>query len=373
MQFIIEKDIFLKGLARIQGIVEKRNSIPILSNVLIDANINGIFLTATDLEVGMKAFYPATVNKNGKITVSAKKLYEIIKELPDKEILFSAKDNCWIEIKCGKAVFNVVGLAADEFPYFPDPENDKFICLKSSIIKEMIDKTYFSIATDETKYNLNGIYFKSEKCNDHDNTLSLIATDGHRLSMIKKIIDNNQIKELEKGVIFPKKGIFELKKITDEGEADIFIGFMDNNAVIKKDKTFVIMRLVDGEFPDYKRVVPQNNEFIITINKNNFYHSLKRMSIFSNEKSKGIKIILKNNFLELSSSNPEFGDAREELEVNYNGPDITIGYNARYIMDVLQSQDSEKIELCIKDNLSPGLIKAFNDDDYLAVIMPMRL
>ncbi|MGD9640256.1 MULTISPECIES: DNA polymerase III subunit beta [Pseudomonadati] len=373
MEFSIEKEIFFKGLSRVQGIVEKRNTIPILSNVLIESNAEGIFITATDLEVGMKAFYPAKILKSGKITISAKKLYEITKELPDKEIFFKAKENSWVELKCGKSIFNIVGLAADEFPYFPEPENDRFITINSNVIKEMIDKTYFSISTDETKYNLNGIFFKSEDLNDNEKTLSLIATDGHRLSMIKKPLINHQIRELEKGVIFPKKGIYELKKITEDGEADIQLGFMDNNAVIKKDSTFIIMRLVDGEFPDYKRVVPQNNDLVITINKDLFYHSLKRISILSNEKSKGIKITIKENLLELSSSNQEFGEAREELDIEYQGPEITIGYNARYIMDVLQNQDSDKIQIYIKDHLSPGLIKSFDDNDYLAVIMPMRL
>jgi len=372
MHFTVEKENFLKALSRVQGIVEKRNTIPILANVLIEADEKGISITATDLEVGMKAFYPAKVDKIGKITVSAKKLYEITKELPEKEISFKAKENCWVEIKCGKAIFNIVGLSADEFPYFPYPEKDNFLTIKSNIIKEMIDKTYFSISTDETKYNLNGIYFKYEKIGE-ESKLILIATDGHRLSMISKKIDLSNDNELNKGIIFPRKGIYELKKMSDEDESDIKIGFMDNNAVIKKDKTIVIMRLVDGEFPDYNRVIPKQNEYIAQIDRNDFLHSLRRMSILSNEKSKGIKISIKNNYLEISSSNPEFGDAREELEINYSGPDLSIGYNARYIMDVLQNQDSEKIELHIKDNLSPGILKAVDDSDYLAVIMPMRL
>ncbi|MDY0270249.1 DNA polymerase III subunit beta [Trichloromonas sp.] len=373
MEFTIEKEVFYKGLSKIQGIVEKKNTIPILSNVLIETNLNGIYLTATDLEVGIKAFYPANIKKNGKITISAKKLYEITKELPDKNVTFKVKENSWIEIKCDKSIFKIVGLAADEFPYFPEPENDQFINIKSSLIKEMIDKTYFSISTDETKYNLNGIFFKSEDTDKGEKLLSLIATDGHRLSMIKKNIQNNQIKELDKGVIFPKKGIYELKKIAEDGESDLKIGFMDNNAVIKKENIFIIMRLVDGEFPDYKRVVPLNNNLIVTINRNSLFHSLKRISILSNEKSKGIKINLKENLMEISSSNSDYGEAHEEVDIDYNGPELTIGYNARYIIDVLQTQESEKIQINIKDNLSPGLIKCFDDDDYLAVIMPMRL
>ncbi len=372
MHFTIEKEFFLKGLSRIQGIVEKRNTIPVLSNVLIEADEEGINLTATDLEVGMRASYPATVKTPGRVTVSAKKIFEITKELPEKEISFTAKENCWIEIKCGKALFNIVGLSAEEFPFFPYPEKENFISMDALLLKEMVEKTSFSISTDETKYNLNGIYFKAEKT-EAVSTLSLVATDGHRLSMITRDIPPGTVSELEKGVIFPRKGILELKKIADEGAGSILLGFMDNNAIIKKDKTVVVMRLVDGEFPDYNRVIPQNNEFTASIPRDGFLHALRRMSILSSEKSRGVKLNLNEALLEISSSNPEFGDSREELEIDYNGPELSIGYNARYIMDVLQNQDAEKMNLLVKDNLSPGLLKPCDDDQYLAVIMPMRL
>jgi DNA polymerase-3 subunit beta len=243
MHFTIEKEVFLKGLARIQGIVEKRNTIPILSNVLIEGRDNEIYLTATDLEVGMRASYPASIVTPGKVTVSARKIHEIIKELPEKEISFIAKENCWIEIRCGKALFNIVGLSSEEFPYFPQPDKEQFFSINSSLLKEMIDKTAFSISTDESKYNLNGIYFRSVE-DEGKQMLRLVATDGHRLSMIQKEMDASHVEELLKGVIFPRKGIIELKKIAEEGESDIQLGFMDNNAVVKKDRTVVVMRLV---------------------------------------------------------------------------------------------------------------------------------
>lgn len=369
MQFTIEKDVFLKGLSRIQGIVERKNTIPILANVLIESDDNGVYLTATDLEVGMKAFYPALTKNKGKITVSAKKLYEIIKELPEKEILFTTKENCWIEIRCDKSLFNIVGLSSEEFPYFPYPQQENFIKIKSNLLREMIDKTYFSISNDETKYNLNGIYFKFSS----PDMLSLIATDGHRLSMITRKIAFIDESYQDKGVIFPKKGIYELKKISEEDDSEIYLGFMDNNAFVKKEKTIIVMRLVDGDFPDYTRVIPKNNDKVVILNRNNFFYSLRRMSILSNEKSKGVKISLKQNLVEISSSNPDFGDSQEEIEVSYTGPELSIGYNSKYIMDVLQNQDIDNIELHVKDNLSPGLLKPANDDNYLAVIMPMRL
>jgi len=372
MQFTIEKEVFLKGLGRVQGIVEKRNTIPILSNVLIEGSDGEIHLTATDLEVGMRATYPASIKVPGKVTVSAKKIYEIIKELPEKEISFTSKENCWIEIRCGKAIFNIVGLSADEFPYFPKPKEENFISISGSLLKEMVDKTFFSISTDESKYNLNGIYFKTTEEGDR-NLLKMVATDGHRLAMIQKEITSTNIEELKKGVIFPRKGIFELKKIADEGDGNISLSFMDNNAVIKKEQTVVVMRLVDGEFPDYNRVIPKNNDLTAIVSQNSFLHALRRMSILSSEKSRGVKVLLKNGSMEVSSSNPELGDAREDIEINYEGPEVSIGFNARYLLDILQAQGGEKVLLQIKDNLSPGLLRSAGDDDFLAVVMPMRL
>ena len=207
MNFTIEKEVFLKGLARVQGIVEKRNTIPVLSNVLLEGTDGELCLTATDLEVGMQSTYPAKISKPGKITVSAKKLYEIIKELPDNEISFNAKDNCWIEVQCGKALFNIVGLSADEFPNFPKPDKTNFIALDSTLCKEMIEKTFFAVSQDESKYNLNGIFCQIQ---EETNQLRLVATDGHRLSMIDKTIDKTEIEQRNRGVILPSKGILEL-------------------------------------------------------------------------------------------------------------------------------------------------------------------
>lgn len=370
MNFTIEKEVFLKGLARVQGIVEKRNTIPVLSNVLLEGADGELCLTATDLEVGMQSTYPANIRKPGKITVSAKKLYEIIKELPDNEVSFNAKDNCWIEVECGKAHFNIVGLSADEFPNFPKPDKADFISLESNLCKEMIEKTFFAVSQDESKYNLNGIFCQVQKETDQ---LRLVATDGHRLSMIDKTIDKTESSELTKGIILPRKGILELKKLAEEGQGPLQLGFMENNAVVSKDKTVVIMRLVDGEFPDYSRVIPKSNEQQATISVDPFLHALRRMIILSSEKSRGVKMNLKNNLLEVSSSNPELGDAREELDIEYSGPELSVGFNARYMLDILQVQDQDQICLILKDNLSPGLIKPVEEDGYLAVIMPMRL
>ncbi len=372
MKFTIEKQVFLRGLAKVQGIVERKNTIPVLANVLIETVDDEICLTATDLEVGMKAYYPARIETPGKITVSAKKLFEIIRELPEGEIAFRAKENCWIEIRCGKALFNLVGLSPEEFPYFPGNNQAQSISLPSETLARMIEKTAFAMSSDETKYNLNGIFFRCRE-EDGQQHLLLVATDGHRLSKIKRQIPANDFAELDKGVIFPRKGIFELKKMAEEGEGEILLGFLENSAVISKGKTTVVMRLVDGEFPDYERVIPKANELVADIPAELFLHALRRMSTLSSEKTKGVKVSLKPGLMEISSSNPELGDAREEMEIDYQGQEVSIGFNARYLLDILQIMDEEKIQVHLKDNLSPGLVTPSADKNYLAVIMPMRL
>jgi DNA polymerase-3 subunit beta len=372
MNIIIDKDIFLKALARIQSIVEKRNTIPILANVLLEGHDDELHVTATDLEVGMRASYPAKVSKPGRVTVSAKKLYEIIKELPDREVAFQAKENNWIEVRCGKAQFNIVGLAADEFPVFPQVQRDNGIVLSSSLCKELIEKTSFAMSQDESKYNLNGIHMRAYE-NQGQAMLRLVATDGHRLSMIEKNIGGNIPEELKRGLILPRKGVAELKRLAEEGDNDLIFGFQDNNAVALKGQTIIVIRLVDGEFPDYERVIPKSNDREALISVDQFLHALRRMLILSSEKSRGVKMQIKPGLLEVSSSNPELGDAREEMDIEYQGTEMTVGFNARYLLDILQVQDDMRVRMVFKDQLSPSLLCPEKSDGFLAVVMPMRL
>ncbi len=368
MQFTIKKDIFLKGLTKVQGIVEKKHTIPILANVLIEAKKSEIILTATDLEVGLKSKYKSEVEIEGKVTVSAKKLFEIIKELPDKEIKFNSKNNFWVEIKCGKSIFNLVGLSPEEFPKFPDI-NFSDSSLNKDILSEMIESTIFSVSNDETKFNLTGIYIRSE----NDKNISFVSTDGHRLSLIRRQINDILEDKFNEGFILPKKGIIELKKLLENIDERINIGISENNFSINNEDTTLIMRMVDGDFPDYKRVIPEKGNNSAIINKDLFLHALKRISVLSSEKSKGIKINLNKDLLTLTSSNPDLGDAKEEIDIIYNGDNISIGFNAKYIIDILQVIKSENINFNLKDNISPGRISPEEDEDYISVIMPMRL
>lgn len=373
MEFKIDKETFSRALQKIQGIVEKRNTMPILSNVLIEAHADRIELTATDLEVGMKSSYETTVTREGRITVSAKKLHEIVKELPEEVISFATKENDWVEIRCGKAQFSIVGLSPEEFPYFPKVNEESLIRIEGALLADMIEKTAYAICFDETKYNLNGTFVKATVEDDRP-ILRMVATDGHRLSIAEKEFHGAVGPEMAKGVIFPKKGIFELKKICEEATTqELALGFMDNSAVIKKGNTVVVMRLVDGEFPDYTRVVPVANDKIVTVARDPFLHSLRRMSILSSEKFKGIRMEINGAQMVISSSNPELGEASEELEASYSGPPLSIRFNAKYLLDVLAVLSESEVALVLRDELSPAIVKPAAVDGFTAVIMPMRL
>ena len=368
MQFFINKDTFLDGMMKVQGIIEKKHTIPILANVLIEAKNNEIIITATDLEVGLRSKYKAKVIDEGKITVSAKKLFEIIKELPDKEINFNSKSNFWVEIKCHKSIFNLVGLSPDEFPKFPDVQLGNSSISKTNL-SEMIEKTLFSVSSDETKFNLTGIFIKSNNANK----FVFVSTDGHRLSLIQRTIEKKLDEKYSEGFILPKKGIIEIKKLLETMDENVVMGISDNNFSISNEKITLIMRMVDRDFPDYNRVIPDKGKNSAIIDKNLFLHALKRISILSSEKSKGVKINLKKDSLILTSSNPDVGDAKEEIDIVYSGDDITIGFNAKYIIEILQVIKNENIIFNLKDNISPGRINPEGDEDHISVIMPMRL
>lgn len=372
MNFRIDKDSFLRALQKVQGIVEKRTTMPILSNVLIEASGDTITVVATDLEVGIKSIYPANVENDGRITVSAKKMYEIVKELPNQEINFVTKDNDWVEITCGKVKFNIVGLSPDEFPNVASIKEDKLLELDAALLKRMIEKTSYAICNDETKYNLNGIFTRVEQI-EGKQVLKMVATDGHRLSIASGEFVGVASPELLKGVILPKKGIFEIKKITEEVDGTIKFGFVDNSAVVKKGDSTLAMRLVDGEFPDYTRVIPAANDKLVKTAREELIHAVRRMAILSSEKFKGIMLEIDNKKIKISSSNPELGDAMEELDLTYSGEPFSVRFNARYLLDVLTVSESDQVEMKFRDELSPSIITPEKENDFLAVIMPMRL
>jgi DNA polymerase-3 subunit beta len=371
MEFLIEKGEFTKGLFRSQSVVEKKGTMPILLNVLIETKDNGISITATDLEIGIKGQYKGEVQKPGNITLSAKKLYEVVKELPEKDVSFRMKENQWVEVKSGKSVFNIMGVSAETFPSFPAYEEEEFMAMEASVLREMIDKTIFAVSTDESRYNLTGVFFTKHK-EEEDQKMRMVATDGYRLSLIDRTM-KTEIPGLEKGILLPKKGLAELSRLLEEEGDQVWIKLKNNNLIIKKENVVLIMRLLDAEFPDYNQVIPTQTKRHIRMKRGHLLESLKRVSILSSEKTKGVKFHFGENLLELSSYNPDFGEAKEEVSVEYKGEELTVGFNYRFVLEVLNILKSEEIIMEFEDGVSPAVIRPANDEKHTCVVMPMRI
>ncbi len=371
MEFIIEKEEFVKGLFRSQSVVEKKGTMPILMNVLIETKDAEICITATDLEVGIKGLYAANVKQPGNITLSAKKLYEVVKELPEKNVSFRLKENQWAEICSGKSFFNIMGISAETFPSFPAYEEEDFVSLEPAILREMVDKTLFAVSLDDSRYNLTGVFF-TRTGEDEGKSIRMVATDGYRLSLIDRPI-NKEIKGLENGILLPKKGLVELTRLLDEEGEAVWIKLKSNNFIVKKDNVVLIMRLLDAEFPDYKQVIPSQPKRHIRMRRSQLLESLRRVSILSSEKTKGVKFHFSQDLLELSSYNPDFGEAREELAVDYKGEDVSVGFNYRFVLEILNIIRSEEILIDLEDGVSPARIRPSNDEKHTCVVMPMRI
>ena len=368
MELKAKRENFLATLYWTQSIVERRNTMPILANVLIEAHKGSVTVSATDLEVGVKSRLDGEVQQEGMVTVNAKKLYEIVREAPQEIIYLKRLENEWVEIKSGKSVFKIVGMDAREFPQFPKIEGEKLFATPASVVREMIEKTIFSVSTDETRYSLNGVLVEESG----EGKVRMVATDGHRLALIERATGTVG---LEKGVILPRKGLAELRKLLEGGEDGLVsIGFRENMGLVVKDDVQLFMRLIDGEFPDYNRVIPKDNPYSVRIEQGTLLQALKRVSIVSSERYKGIRMELKEGRIAVSANNPDLGEAAEEIEVDYHGKALTIGFNARYLIEVLGTLGATgDVDLALKDELSPSLIRKAEDEGYLYVVMPMRL
>jgi DNA polymerase III subunit beta len=368
MELTIRVPELVRALQRVQGIVEKKTTMPILANALIKAKgKDQISVSATDLEIGMNADYDAKIAKTGAMTVAARTLYDIVRSLPEETVTLKQGANQWVDITCGKVKYKVVGMAAESFPTLPSFEDVPFFGIDAKVFKEMIDKTLYAVSTDETRYNLTGVFCEAVK--DRAG-LRMVATDGHRLSVIERPTEAPSMKE---GVIIPRKGLVELKKLLEDGTDPGKLGFVENSAVFTKGGVTLTMRLVDGRFPDYQQVIPAASTRRVRVAKHALSDALKRTSLLSPDKAQGVRLDLATNLLALSANNPDLGEAREELEVEYAGEPLRIGFNFRYLLDVLAVLTEETVELELTDELSPGVVRGANSEGYRAVIMPMRI
>lgn len=370
MEFTITREELLQGLYLTQGIVERRTTIPILANVLIESADDGVSVAATDQEIGVKRRCDAQVKRKGALTTGARKLYEIAREMPEGAISFRSLENNWIEISSGKSHFKIVGLDPKEFPAMPaakEGRDAQVLTVPSVLLREMIERTSFAVSLDETRLNLSGIFFERPEAG----LLRLVATDGHRLSMITRSVEGGSAAV---GVIIPRKGVAEITKILETGDEPVSFRFQGSVAHLTRGAVELSMRLVEGEFPDYKQVVPQKSERRLLLSAEALLAALRRVSLVSSERTRGVKLQIEPGRVEISSINPDLGEANEDLTAEYDGEPFSIGFNAKYMIDMLGViGGSTQIEIGFNDEVSPGVMRCDGDAHFLYVVMPMRL
>jgi DNA polymerase-3 subunit beta len=368
MELRISKDDLARAVGAAQGIVPKKSTMPILSNILMEARQGGeLMLAATDLDVTVKIDTRADVTRPGAITVAAKNLYDIVKNTPGPTISLKRLDNHYVEVESGRYKVRMVGMAAEEYPKIPDMTADHLMSMEPALLKEMIDKTLYSVSTDETRYVLNGVYMEPGV-----DVLNLVSTDGHRLSLCSRRVPGVQ-DTLKRAVIMPRKGLGELRRMLEDGQGDVQLGFREAHAVARRGNVSLVMRLIDGRFPDYRQVVPQGAERKVKIGKTVLVECLKRVSLVSTDRTNSVRVELSKDLLRISSQNPDMGEASEEIPVDYAGADLKIGFNARYLMDAISALTSDPISMEFNDELSPGLVRGAEDTTYTCVVMPMRI
>ena len=368
MKFNIQREVLLNALQKIASVIERKNTNELLVNILVEARQDqNLVLSGTDLEVGIQISIEAQVIEAGKTTISTKNILDITKELPNLLMNFTLKPNFWMEITCAKAKFNVMSKSAEGFPSFPNFEEKSYSEANSERLMEMIDKTEFAVSTDATRYHLNGVFVEVLP----NSLIRMTATDGHRLSYIDHEVFTKPI-DLKRGIVIPRKGLGELRKLL-AGTKNIGIAFEKGLLFVKSEQAFLFIRLIEADYPDYRQVIPQNLEKTAYLKREELLGALKRVSLMANEKSRGVKFGIQEGTLFISSSNPEMGEAKDEINIDYQGDSFEIGFNAKYVLDCLEVMNSNDLELHFKDKTKPGVLQAKEHKNHCYVIMPMRI
>jgi len=367
MELVVRKIDLLRELQLFQGIVERKNTIPILANVLIEANGEEVRMLATDLEVALRSRCQASVAKSGALTLPAKKLYEIIKALPETDIRIQ-EDKNGVKVAADRFDSRMQTLPREDFPSLPDATGQAKAMLPRAGVREMVAKTQFAITGEDTRFFLNGAKFILRP-----DSLTLVATDGHRLALVAVKHDTGVEQEI--GVILPKKTLLELGKLLAEGEGDIQFESGENHLFFEVGPRMLISRVIDGQFPAYERVIPKGNDKTIEFDRERLTSAVKRVALLSNERSRAVKFEIDQGKVEVTSSSSEFGEAREEIPVDYTSTPLAISFNAQYVLDFLNVVETDVVSLSLKDEVSQAVMKPVGAEgyDYTYVIMPMRI
>jgi DNA polymerase-3 subunit beta len=371
MEMVVRKTDLVRELQLFQGIVERKNTIPILANVLIEADGDSVRLLATDLEVGLRSRCAASVGKGGSLTLPAKKLFEIIKALPDTDVRIE-QDKSGVRVAADRFDSRMQTLPREDFPTLPEATGSVVATFPRDVIRQMVSKTQFAITGEDTRYFLNGALFILRP-----DSMSLVATDGHRLALVTVPRDASkaQGKTEEERVILPRKTLLELGRLLTEGDGDISFERGENHLFFEIGGRLLISRVIDGQFPAFERVIPKTNDKRVEFDRDRLTSAVRRVALLSNERSRAVKVLMDKGKVEIASSSPEFGEAKEVLIVDYDGVPVTICFNAQYVLDFLAVVDTDSVVLEFKDEMSQAVMKPVGADgyDYTYVIMPMRV
>ncbi|MDH3231325.1 MAG: DNA polymerase III subunit beta [Alphaproteobacteria bacterium] len=372
MKLTIERATLLRALGHVQSIVERRNTIPILSNVMLDARDDALSLTATDMDIAIVEKISADVTTAGATTTSAHTLYDIVRKLPEGAQVALEKDAGagQINLAAGRARFRLGTLDTAEFPAMADGELPNRFTVSAGDFRALIDRTRFAISTEETRYYLNGIYMHAVS-GDGGDRLRAVATDGHRLARVEMPLPEGAAGM--PGVIIPRKTVNELRKLIDETGGDVDVALSDTKIRFAFDDAVLTSKLIDGTFPDYERVIPVGNDKMMIVDRKEFAGAVDLVATIATEKSRAIKLAVEGRNLALSATSPDAGSAEEELEADYDGDAISIGFNSRYLLDITQQIEGDKAQFIMADSNSPTIVRDAGDDSALYVLMPMRV
>ena len=367
MKLTIDRMSLLRPLGHVQSVVERRNTIPILANVVLRAEEGELSLTATDMDMDITTEVGCSVMTSGTTTMSAHLLYDITRKLPDGAEVEIAFNDGHAMVSAGRSSFRLPTLPVEDFPAISSNELPVNFPLTAADMRDLIDATRFAISTEETRYYLNGIYIHKAESGE----LCAVATDGHRLAMTRQALPSGAAQM--PSIILPRKAVSELRKLLDDFDGDVLVALSETRAEFRFGAVCLTSKLIDGTFPDYTRVIPVGNDRIMQVDVSAFSAAVDRVSTIASEKSRSVKMGLKSGVLTLSASNTDASSATEELEVSYDGPEMEIGFNARYLLDIAGQVNSAMVEFALADQGSPSLVRAPGDEASLFVLMPMRV
>ncbi|MEE8350162.1 MAG: DNA polymerase III subunit beta [Acidobacteriota bacterium] len=368
VDFVVKKSELLRELQYAQGGVERKATVPILSNLLLETTGNTLAVTATDLDVTMRCTCPASIKTSGALAVSARKLFDIVRLLPEADVHFKSAGQTWINITCERAKFKIASLSKDTFPDIPSLDMET-MTLPAEPLHYMATRCAFAITQEESRYTLSGALMMVDPA-----TVTFVATDGHRLVFISHSVKTEGV-DSESRVLVPRKTLNELSKLTADTDAKIEFGHSENHLFFRVGERLLVSRVLTGQFPNYKMVIPQENDKCAVLNVAEFAAALKRVSVMADEESHSVRLSVKKDQLDIQSSGTEIGEAKETMPANYQEEDLEIGFNARYVLDFLGGLESTEIELHLRDGETQGLFKPKPQGDYQHqyVLMPMKL